>query len=129
MSYSAQRAHVDAAEKQFLAQLQRSRNAWHELHDTAQRGITPPRIVVAGLLGGFLLGYSDLLERVVRGTRFVNLISSLIAFASSLQAQLAAAHVDQAAEHVDAAAQQVDAAAETTQAASETVAEAAREVA
>ena len=122
MSYRAQRAHVDAAERQLIAKLERNRQAWHELHDTAHRGVTPGRLMGVGLLGGFLLGFSEPLERLARGTRFVNLASSLIAFISSLQAQLAA-------EQVDAAAEQVDAAAEATEAASETAAAAAREIA
>ena len=66
--------------------------------------------------------FSEPLERLARGTRFVNLVSSLIAFVSSLQAQIAAAQVDEAAD-------QVDAAAETAEGASETAAAAAREVA
>ena len=122
MSYRALRAHVDAAEQQVVDQLRRNEQAWTELHDTARRGITPARLMGVGLLGGFLLGFSEPLERLARGTRFVNLASSLIAFVSSLRAQIAAAQLD-------AAAEQVDAAADTVEAASETATAAVREVA
>lgn len=70
---------------------------------------TPPRIVLAGLAAGFLVGRAEP-ERALKqlgglgGTRWIQLVGALSGLFASLQSSLAAAHADAAADSADEAA-------------------------
>lgn len=117
MSYRALRAHVDAAEAQLMQRLQRNEYAWDQLKHTAERSLTPARILGAGFLGGVLLGVSEPLARLTQGTRFVDLATSLVSLAGALQAQAAAESAGEVADVAQDAANEAQAASQAASAA------------
>jgi len=95
-------------------ELQRShtRTTWQGLRTSWREGWTPPRIVLAGLLGGFLVGRAQPVRKVVGlpASRWVQIGTSLWSLAASFKAKDAATTAEAAADEAGVAA---DVAADT----------------
>ena len=111
MRFELLRQRVERAERRVEGCMDRAQTHRAEFGQAWRRGWTPGRIVVAGLLSGFLVGRAEPLSRV-GGTRWLQMLGTVSSMLASLRA--AAASVD-----ANAAA---DVAAEEAAATSENVA-------
>lgn len=87
---------LEARERQLGADLRQTREAWLSAW-------TPPRIIVAGVIGGFLTGRTSPLRAATSGgglLRMVSLMSSLFATTSAAHAAEDAGQAAEDAEHV-----------------------------
>ncbi len=87
---------LEAREQQTRGSLRQLRQAWRD-------GWTPGRIVVAGLVAGFLTGRAEPLGSLT-GARWLQMAGSLSGMLASLQAAAAASHAEDAADDAAEAA-------------------------
>lgn len=89
-----------------------ARTSWRGLRTSWREGWTPTRIVLAGLLGGFLVGRAQPVRKVVGlpASRWVQIGTSLWTLAASFKAKDAATTAEAAADDAGVAA---DVAADT----------------
>ena len=125
MSFDALLQKVKQAETALEAQERQAAADWRQLKASWRELWTPGRIVVAGLLSGFLVGRAEPLKRATGGGA-LQLISALSGLFAGGSAQAAAGAADAAAD----TAQQTAAAVAPTAAVAQTAAtpEAAHEV-
>lgn len=117
MNYEQLRRRVERAEFLVDARTRQTHAAWDALRLHWREAWTPPRILVAGLVTGFLSGRSQPQRaarqlRAVAGPKTLQLVTSILGTASSLQAALAAFTAKGAAQTADQAAETADDAAQ-----------------
>jgi len=117
MRFELLRQRVERAERRVEQHLERARNERAAFGQAWKAGWTPGRIVVAGLVSGFLVGRGQPLSRV-GGARWLQVLGTVSSMLASLRAAAASEDAgqaaDQAARGAEAAA---EAAADTGQAA------------
>ena len=108
MSFDALIQKVKQAEVALEASERRTSARWKELKIVWKEGWTPGRIVIAGLVSGFLVGRAKPL-RMAGGGGVLNLVTALSGLLASGSAQAAAGEASDAADAADTAAAQVSA--------------------
>ena len=106
MRFELLRNRVQRAERRVETCVDSARAYRSEFGHAWRRGWTPGRIVVAGLLSGFLVGRAEPLSRV-GGTRWLQMIGTVSSMLASLRA---AAASEEATVSADVAAQEAAAA-------------------
>ena len=106
MRFELLRQRVERAELRVSSSSDRSRDSRKVFFDAWRRGWTPGRIVLAGLLGGFLVGRSQPLARM-DGARWLQMAGTLSSMFAALRA---AAESAAAADAAQASAETGDAA-------------------
>lgn len=91
---------LEAQERRFAADVRQLMSSW-------RAAWTPGRIVIAGLVTGFLTGRAEPLRNAARGGSVVRIVSLLSGLFASTTAQAAAAKADDAAESAGQAADAV----------------------
>lgn len=107
--------HRVARREQLLeGRLQQTSEQWHALTTTWRESWTPLRIVVAGLISGFVVGRSDPVHTLGKlgalggsGTKILQLVATLSGLFASAQASTAADQAEQAADKADEVASDV----------------------
>jgi hypothetical protein len=117
MNYEQLKRRVERAEFLVDARTRQTHAAWDALRLHWREAWTPPRIIVAGLVTGFLSGRSQPQRaakqlQAVAGPKTLQLVTSILGTASSLQAALAAFTARGAARTADEAAETADDAAQ-----------------
>lgn len=117
MNYEQLKRRVERAEFLVDARTRQTHAAWDALRLHWREAWTPPRIIVAGLVTGFLSGRSQPQRaakqlRAVAGPKTLQLVTSILGMTSTLQAAVAAFTAKGAAETADAAAETADDAAQ-----------------
>ena len=100
---------VTQAEDALEAQERRVAADWRQLKASWRAGWTPGRIVIAGLVSGFLIGRVEPLRAVAKGGNAMQLITMLSSLFAGGSAQVAANE----AEHAAATAEDMAVAPET----------------
>ena len=106
MRFELLRQRVERAELRVESCLDRAQTHREELGRAWRRGWTPGRIVIAGLLSGFLVGRAEPLSRV-GGTRWLQMLGTVSSMLASLRAAAASEDANVSA---DVAAQEAAAA-------------------
>ncbi|GAB3509773.1 protein sip-5 [Pseudoxanthomonas daejeonensis] len=106
MRFELLRQRVERAERRVESCMDRAQVHRQEFGQAWRRGWSPGRIVIAGLLSGFLVGRAEPLSKV-GGTRWLQMLGTVSSMLASLQAA-AASH--EAGEAADVAAQEAAAA-------------------
>ena len=88
---------VTQAEDALEAQERRVAADWRQLKASWRAGWTPGRIVIAGLISGFLLGRVEPLRAVAKGSNAMQLITMLSSLFAGGSAQVAASQAEHAA--------------------------------
>jgi hypothetical protein len=116
MNFERLRSRVDRAESLFDGRIAQVRHHRSQLDREVRQAITPGRIVVAGLLAGFVVGRARPMRaiRAVSATRWLQLATSLSGLLASLKAAYAAQMAETAAEEAGDAAETAEAVAEET---------------
>lgn len=119
MNFEQLKQRVERREMLLDGRVTQTRMAYATLRDTWREAWTPGRIVVAGLLSGFIAGRSQptrVIKRIgaIGGPQGIRMISALSGLFASLQAASAAATAKDAADTADDAAVTADAAAAST---------------
>lgn len=102
MRFEMLRQRVQRAERRVDASLDRMELHRRQFGEAWRRGWTPGRIVIAGLLSGFLVGRAEPLSKV-GGTRWLQMLGTVSTMLASLRA---AAASEEAGESADVAAEQ-----------------------
>lgn len=76
---------------------------WRQLKGSWKAGWTPGRIVIAGLVGGFMVGRVEPVRSVAKGGSIMQMITALSGLFASATAQHAATQMDTVASDVGAA--------------------------
>jgi hypothetical protein len=108
MRFEVLRQRVERAERRVEGNLERAREQRQVFGQAWRAGWSPARIVVAGLVSGFLIGRGQPLSRV-GGARWLQMLGTVSSMLATLQA---AAATEEAGQSAQAAAQQATAAAE-----------------
>jgi hypothetical protein len=108
---------VDQAENALEAQERRVAADWRQLRASWKAGWTPGRIVIAGLVAGFVVGRVEPAKSVAKGGSIMQMITALSGLFASATAQQAASQVDSVAEDVGDVADDVSTVADDVQAA------------
>lgn len=106
MRFELLRQRVERAERRVESSMDRAQVHRQEFGQAWRRGWSPGRIVIAGLVSGFLVGRSEPLSRV-GGARWLQMLGTVSTMLASLQA---AAASQEAGESADVAAQEAAAA-------------------
>lgn len=114
---------VEQAEASLEAQERQVAADWRQLKASWKTGWTPGRIVLAGLVSGFLIGRVEPVRSVAKGSSIMQMITALSGLFASATAQQAASHMDTVADDVGQVADDVGATAGAVQAAAGTVVE------
>ncbi|MDG2523759.1 protein sip-5 [Stenotrophomonas sp. HITSZ_GD] len=107
MNFNQLRRRVERAERLVQGRADDTQVHWHTLRRAWREGWTAPRIVVAGLVGGFLAGKLEPAKgRAVAGqaTRWVQLFSTVSGMFTAMQAQAASQEAERAGDHAERAA-------------------------
>ena len=107
-------AALEARERQVAAD-------WRQLRASWKAGWTPGRIVIAGLVSGFVIGRVEPTKAVAKGSTIMPMISALSGRFASATAQQAASQVDHVAQDVGQVADDVGEVADTVQTAAPAV--------
>ena len=97
MRFEPLKQRVTRREQLLEGRLQQTRDQWQTLTTTWRESWTPLRIVVAGLVSGFLVGRARPL-RVASGGGVLQLVSALSSLFAGSSAQAAANEAEQAAD-------------------------------
>ncbi|WP_411833098.1 protein sip-5 [Pseudoxanthomonas mexicana] len=103
MNFEQLQRRVERAETLVEGRLDRVQCQWNGLVHAWKQGWTPTRIVVAGLVSGFLAGRAEPMK-AMNGTRWLQTITSISGLVASLQANFAARQAETAAESAEEAA-------------------------
>lgn len=123
MSLTALRRRVADTECVLEARRLRLDAHWSHLKYRSHEALTPGRIVVAGLVLGFLLGRAAPLANLASGARLLRLTTGFVGLINSVMATFAAVQADEAADNAGDAAEAAGIAADRTTDAAEAVAE------
>ncbi|GAB6194881.1 hypothetical protein [Lysobacter xanthus] len=114
---------VDQAEAALEAQERRVAADWRQLKASWVSGWTPGRIVLAGLVSGFVIGRVEPTKSVAKGSTILQMVTALSGLFASATAQQAATRMDTVADDVGQVADDVGTAADSAQAAAASVVE------
>ena len=98
MSFDALLQKVKQAESALEAQERQAAADWRQLKASWKSGWTPARIVVAGLVSGFVVGKVEPIKRAASGSGALQLVSALAGLFASGSAQAAAGEASHAAD-------------------------------
>lgn len=108
MNFEGLKRRVARREQMLEGRVQQTRDHWQTLTTTWRESWTPVRIIVAGLVSGFLIGRSDPVRTLGKlgalggsGTRWIQLIGTLSGLFASMQASNAADQAEQAADKAE----------------------------
>lgn len=104
---------VDQAENALEAQERLVAADWRQLRASWRAGWTPGRIVLAGLVAGFVVGRVEPAKSVAKGSSIMQMITALSGLFASATAQQAASQVDDVASDVGEVADSVQASVPT----------------
>lgn len=122
MNFERLRQRVERRELLLDGRLAQTQTAYATLRRQWREAWTPARIVIAGLLAGFVAGHAEPTKAIRRigaigGPQWVRTFSALSGLFASVQAIIAAVTAKSAADTADHAAETADVAAETAGAA------------
>jgi hypothetical protein len=89
---------VEMQERRVVVQLQQLKGTWREAW-------TPGRIIIAGLVSGFVIGRAEPMRAIGKSGGLMQMVSMLSGLFAGGSAQVAATEAGQAAEHAEHAAQ------------------------
>lgn len=95
---------VAQAEAALEAQERRFAADWRQLKGSWLAGWTPGRIVIAGLVSGFVVGRVEPIKAGAKGGTIMQMITAVSGLLASTKAQHAATEAEHVARQVDAAA-------------------------
>jgi hypothetical protein len=98
---------VQQAEAALEARERRVSAEWQHLKTTWREAWTPGRLVIAGLVSGFLVGRAQPLRAVARSGQWMQLVTMLSGLFAGGSAQVAAEHAEQAADTAETVADTV----------------------
>lgn len=98
---------VEQAEAALEAQERVVAADWRQLRASWRAGWTPGRIVLAGLVSGFVIGRVEPARSVAKGSSIMQMITALSGLFASATAQQAASHMDTVADDVGQVADDV----------------------
>lgn len=124
MRFEVLRQRVERAEARVQRNIDRAKDRRSALRDAWSLGWTPPRIVIAGLVGGFLVGRAEPMARV-GATRWLQLLGTVSGMVASIRAAAASETADAAAETAAEGAAMAEVAARAAPAQAAAAAEAA----
>lgn len=102
MSFDKLLSKVEQAETTLEAQERRMSADWRQLKRSWRASWTPARIVVAGVVSGYLVGRTEPLQKATNaGVSVVRLLASVLALKASDQAQAAAQDAEGAANEAE----------------------------
>ena len=134
MNFERLRLRVERREQLLDGRLSQTQVAYAKLRRNWREAWTPGRILIAGLLAGFVAGHAEPTKAIRRigaigGPQWVRTFSALSGLFASVQAIIAAVTAKSAAKTADQAAETADVTAETVGAAAtaDTIAAAARQ--
>ena len=107
MRFEQLQQHVARAEKRVELRSAQSSLYWTILKQSWREGWTPARIVIAGVVSGFLVGRSEPL-RSLTGARWMQMFTAVSSFLATAQAAAAAETAEQAADTAQDAQQQAE---------------------
>ena len=107
MRFEQLQQHVARAEKRVELRSAQSSLYWTILKDSWREGWTPARIVIAGVVSGFLVGRAEPL-RTLTGARWMQMFTAVSSFLATAQAAAAAETAEQAADTAQEAQEQAD---------------------
>ena len=107
-------AALEARERQVSVQ-------WRHLKSTWRAAWTPGRVVIAGLVSGFLVGRAQPLKTVARSGQWMQLVTMLSGLFAGGSAQVAAEHAEDAADTAETVADVVAPGTVATPSSKETV--------
>ena len=108
---------VDQAEAALEARERQVAADWRQLKSSWKAGWTPGRIVLAGLVSGFVIGRVEPARGLAKGSTIMQMITALSGMFASATAQQAATQVDHVAQDVGDVADDVGEVADSVQAA------------
>lgn len=114
MKFEALKRRVAKREQVLEGRLLKTREHWQDFSTTWRESWTPLRIVVAGLISGFVVGRSDPMRALGKlgafgggGAKVLQMVTALSGLFASVQASTAADQAEQAADKADEAAEAV----------------------
>lgn len=111
MSFNKLLKKVEQAEGAVEAEERRTAADWRQFKRSWRASWSPGRIVVGGLVSGFMVGRIEPGKAVATGTGILRMLASLAALVASTQAQAAAGEAEEAAETAEDTAESAAAAA------------------
>lgn len=108
MRFEQLQQHVARAERRVELRSAQSSLYWTILKDSWREGWTPGRIVIAGVVSGFLVGRAEPL-RALTGARWMQMFTAVSSFLATAQAATAAETAEQAADTAQDVQQQAQA--------------------
>lgn len=108
MRFEQLQQHVARAERRVELRSAQSSLYWTILKDAWREGWTPGRIVIAGVVSGFLVGRAEPL-RALTGARWMQMFTAVSSFLATAQAATAAETAEQAADTAQDVQQQAQA--------------------
>lgn len=100
MRFEQLRQHVERAEKRVEQRGAQTSLHWTFLKDSWREGWTPGRIVIAGVVSGFLAGRAEPL-RAMTGVRWMQMFTAVSSFVATAQAAAAADTAQEVAEQAE----------------------------
>ena len=107
MRFEQLQQHVERAEKRVELRGAQTSLYWTILKQSWKDGWTPGRIVIAGVVSGFLAGRSDPL-RAMTGARWMQMFTAVSSFVATAQAAAAAEQAEDAADTAQDVAEQAE---------------------
>lgn len=107
MRFEQLQQHVARAEKRVELRSAQSSLYWTILKQSWREGWTPGRIVIAGVVSGFLAGRAEPM-RAMSGARWMQMFTAVSSFLATAQAAAAAETAEQAADTAQDAQQQAE---------------------
>lgn len=107
MRFEQLQQRVARAEKRVELRSAQSSLYWTILKQSWKEGWTPARIVIAGVVSGFLVGRAEPL-RALTGARWMQMFTAVSSFLATAQAATAAETAEQAADTAQDAQQQAE---------------------
>ncbi len=111
MKFEALKRRVAKREQVLEGRLSKTREHWQDFSTTWRESWTPLRIVVAGLIGGFVVGRSDPMRAMGKlgafgggGAKVLQMVTALSGLFASVQASAAAGEAEHAADKAGEAA-------------------------
>nr|WP_298125768.1 protein sip-5 [uncultured Pseudoxanthomonas sp.] len=99
--------HVQRAEQRVELRATHTQVQWITLKQSWRAGWTPGRIVIAGVVSGFLVGRAEPL-RTLTGARWMQMFTAVSSFLATAQAAAAAETAEQAADTAQDAQEQAE---------------------
>jgi hypothetical protein len=107
MGFKQLRSKVQQAEAALEAKERRVADEWRQLKGTWKAAWTPGRLIIAGLVSGFVVGRAEPLRAAARSGQVVQLVTMLSGLFAGGSAQAAAEEAQQAAQSAEGVADAV----------------------